>query len=169
MSEQAWVNEAQKWIGQREVPGPGFNPWIKKMWFELAGGKWLWDTIGKGDDSKLPWCGAFAAMCMAKAGHQLPKNYFRAKDWLNWGVPLSKPVVGAVVVFSRTGGGHVGFVVGTTKSGEILVLGGNQGDAVNIRAFPTSRVSGYRYPSGVPMPAPGLPVFAKGEQTTGEA
>lgn len=169
MSKQKWMIEAEKWIGQKEVPGPGFNPWIKKMWFELAGGKWLWDQVGKGDDSKLPWCGAFVAMCMKSAGHALPKNYYRAKEWLNWGVPISRPVVGSVVIFSRTGGGHVGFVVGVDKSGNILVLGGNQGDEVNIRAFPPSRVTGYRYPANETMPGGALPVFAQAKVSDRES
>ena len=59
-------------------------------------------------------------------------------------------------MFSREGGGHVGFVVGRDATGNIMVLGGNQSDAVNVRAFPASRVTGYRWPTGVPAPAAGL-------------
>jgi hypothetical protein len=37
----------------------------------------------------------------------------------------------------------VGFVVGKDKQGNLMVLGGNQGNAVNIKPFATSRVAGY--------------------------
>ena len=62
---------------------------------------------------------------------------------LNTGTRLDKPAYGCVVVFDRAGGGHVGFVVGKDKQGNLMVLGGNQGDAVNIKPFATSRVAGY--------------------------
>ena len=38
------------------------------------------------------------------------------------------------------------------------MLGGNQGDAVNVKAFPLSRMTGYRWPEGEPVPAGDLPV-----------
>lgn len=63
---------------------------------------------------------------------------------------MPRPAYGCVVVFSREGGGHVGFVVGRDKNGNLMVLGGNQGDAVSIRPFPVSRVTCYRWPSAYP-------------------
>lgn len=60
--------------------------------------------------------------------------------------------MGLLLFFERVGGGHVGFVVGKDKLGNILVLGGNQGDAVNIKAFPAYRVAGYRWPKEVALP-----------------
>ena len=65
---------------------------------------------------------------------------------------------GCVVVFSRDGGGHVGFVVGLQQNGDLMVLGGNQSDAVNIRAFSRSRVSGYRWPVNEPKDTRSLPI-----------
>lgn len=79
-----------------------------------------------------------------------------ARSYLEWGVPLSSPVHGCAVVFSRDDGGRVGFVVGRDAAGNILVLGGNQSNAVNVRAFPVGRVTGYRWPAGVPVLAAGL-------------
>ena len=55
-------------------------------------------------------------------------------------MPLQAPTVGCVVVFEREGGGHVGLVVGADTKGRLLVLGGNQGDAVSIAPFDRSRV-----------------------------
>ncbi|EBX3952627.1 TIGR02594 family protein, partial [Salmonella enterica subsp. enterica serovar Offa] len=79
-------------------------------------------------------------------------------SYLAFGDELKEPVYGCIVTFSRTGGGHVGFVVGKTESGNLMVLGGNQSDAVNIKAFKTDRVTGYRWPSGVPLDTRPLPV-----------
>ena len=67
---------------------------------------------------------------------------------------------GCIAVFERKGGGHVGFVVGTDERGRLMVLGGNQGDAVTIAPFDKSRVLGYRYPQGEKVLAGSLPLLA---------
>jgi hypothetical protein len=72
-------------------------------------------------------------------------------------------VPGCIVVFTREGGGHVGFVVGQDQQGNLLVLGGNQGDAVNVKAFPLARVSGYRWPSELVPSTEPLPVMASAD------
>lgn len=159
-----WAVEALKHIGQKEVPGVKSNPWILSLWITVT--PWLGN-----DDSKVAWCGAFMRYCFAAASIAAPKTYYRAKDWLTWGVALVTPVRGCVVVFSREGGGHVGIVMGEDAAGNLMVLGGNQGDAVNIKPFAKSRVSGYRWPAGVPKPvSPKLPLIASnGKVSTNEA
>jgi len=42
--------------------------------------------------------------------------------------------------------------VGQDDKGRLLVLGGNQGNAVSIAPFDRSRVSGYRWPKAIPIP-----------------
>lgn len=150
MNEPVWLTEARKHIGVAEVPGPASNVWINKMWLALPGGGWFWKTYG--DDSKLPWCGAFVAFCLQACGVGIPKLYASAKAWADWACKLSAPVLGCIVVFERVGGGHVGFVVGRTASGNLMVLGGNQGDKVCIRPFERSRVVGYYWPPGLSLP-----------------
>lgn len=44
-------------------------------------------------------------------------------------------------------GGHVGFVVGRDTRSNLMVLGGNQGDAVSVAAFLPSRATGFYWPS----------------------
>jgi uncharacterized protein (TIGR02594 family) len=170
MTDQKWVEEARKHIGQKEVAGVESNSWIKSIWFKLKGGAWFWTAYGE-DDSKLPWCGAFAALCVQEAGIAPPKEYASAKAWLGWGVDMINPAYGCVVIFTRTGGGHVGFVVGIDAAGRLMVLGGNQGDAVSIVPFSTARVSGYRWPDGVPMPIEkSIPLLmAAGKSSVNEA
>ncbi len=171
----AWVTIAESHLGKREIPGPKSNGWLRDMWMGLRGGKWFWDAVGYGDDSRLPWCGAFVAMCVESAGFAYAKNYASAKDWLNWGEVLNDPAEGCIVVFTREGGGHVGFVVGRDLRGRLLVLGGNQGDAVSVAPFEFSRVAGYRWPTGATVPPrPGanlLPIWdtARIESSRNEA
>lgn len=43
-------------------------------------------------------------------------------------------------------GGHVGFVVGKTGSGSIVLLGGNQGDQVKLSAYKQAVIIAYFIP-----------------------
>lgn len=156
----AWIDEAKRNIGVTEIKGMKHSS-IILGWLDKLRAWW--------HDDETPWCGVFVAHCFQTAGVPLPKNWMRATAWLDWGRPLSAPLYGCVAVFSRTGGGHVGFVVGKDKLGNILVLGGNQGDAVNVKAFPLSRVSGFRFPKGVAISAASLPVSNGVELSTTEA
>lgn len=151
-----WVDEAYKHIGLKEIKGVKHNLTIKK---------WLSELRAWWSDDETPWCGTFAAHCIKSAGYPLPKHWYRAKDWLNWGVAITKPCFGCIVVFERAGGGHVGFVVGKDKSNRLMVLGGNQGDAVSIAPFDVSRVAGYRMPASVPSGKP-LPIIVSELQSS---
>lgn len=158
MTEPTWLIAARADLGQRETLGPNDSPWIRNMLAKLSG-LWL-----RGQ----PWCGGAVAYWMRGDGQAIPKAWYRAKAWLDWGVVLTAPLVGCVVVFDRVGGGHVGLVVGQDAAGRLLVLGGNQGDAINIRAFGRDRVLGYRWPAGELRPHPdgGLPVYKNGAPTS---
>jgi hypothetical protein len=70
-----------------------------------------------------------------------------------------------VVVFERKGGGHVGFLVGTDERGRLMVLGGNQGNSVNVAPFDRSRVLGYRWPQTNIVPGGSLPLVASNGAT----
>lgn len=161
--EPAWLIEARKSIGVREIKGPQHDRRIMG-WLDQLRAWWK--------DDETSWCGVFVAHCMQVAGLPLPKFWMRAKDWLNWGESIACPVVGAVVVFTRDGGGHVGFIVGKDQNGNLLVLGGNQGDMVKISPFAMSRVAGFRLPKGYNIPSSSLtlPVLASdGHLSTNEA
>lgn len=146
-----WVDVARRYIGTTEAAGPQHNPVIVR-WLVQLGAWWR--------DDETPWCGTFVAAVMRECSIAPAKAWYRARAWLEWGTPIAAPAVGAIVVFERIGGGHVGFIVGKTPAGHLLVLGGNQGDAVNVRAFDPARVIGYRWPTAQPLPAPGpLPVI----------
>ena len=163
-SELTHVAIARKYIGLSEIKASNRHPTID-AWAKTLSGKWL---LGQ------PWCGTFCAQVFKEAGlgHKIPKEFFRAKAWENAGTKLDKPAYGCVVTFTRDGGGHVGFVVGKTKTGMLKVLGGNQSNAVNIADFDPKRVTSYRWISSGTVPHDyryDLPVLAAGRISTNEA
>lgn len=140
MRDAAWVTVARAYVGLREIPGKDTAPAISR-WLRTLRAWW--------SDDATPWCGVAVAAWMLEAGiTELPTHWYRAKGWLGWGTKLLLPAVGCVVVFERTGGGHVGLVVGEDSRGRLMVLGGNQGDAVSIVPFDRDRVVGYQWPPG---------------------
>ena len=151
-----WLQIARQDIGLAEVPGAASAPAIVRMWQAVK---------APFTDDATPWCGGALGAWMTRAGIAPPAACWRARNWADWGKPISEPVLGCVVVFSRDGGGHVGLVVGRTRAGGLAVIGGNQGDRVCIAAFPTSRVLGYRVPVGDRMYTPLPLVEADGSRS----
>lgn len=142
MIDPQWLAIARPLVGLEEIPGPQHAPEILAMWRAIK-------RSGIQSD-EVPWCAAFVGACLERAGIR-SSRFESAASYLKWGVRLDGPAHGCVVVFSREGGGHVGFVVGIDRAGKLLVLGGNQGDSVNVKAFPVDRVTGYRWPINVPI------------------
>lgn len=154
-----WVVIARDFVGLHETKGAEHNPEILRMWQDIKRG-------GIKDD-ETPWCAAFAGAMLERAGVR-SSRFESAKSYLTWGVRLDGPAPGCIVVFSRDGGGHVGFVVGQDTDGNLLVLGGNQGDQVSVKTFPRSRVTGYRWPVDMVIPSEPLQI-GSAERTTSEA
>lgn len=138
---------AESQIGTLEVPGPKSNPkileWAKKAAAFLG-------IAYTNDDT--PWCGLFAAAAMQVAGYRPPKVAIRAKAWGLWGEELEAAIDGAVLVFERPGGGHVGFYAGETST-TYRVLGGNQSNAVGYAWIAKDRCIAIRWPPGHPKGA----------------
>lgn len=154
MADPSWISVARKYVGTKEVPGSGNNPVIIRWWQAIR------SAIR---DDLSPWCAALVGGVLEEAGIVSSRSA-AARSYLKWGTALSKPAYGCVVVFWRgapTGwSGHVGFVVGKDQRGNLMVLGGNQGDMVSIKPFGTERVLGYRWPAGsFAVPNYSLPLF----------
>lgn len=158
--EVVWLTEARKHIGLKEIKGSSHHPEIVQFWKDIKRG-------GIKDD-ETPWCAAFVGAMLERVGVKSTR-FESAKSYLDWGQLLVLPVVGCIVIFTREGGGHVGFVVGRDTKGNLLVLGGNQGDEVNIRSFPVSRVTGYRWPIDRPIPKEPLPTLSAAQLSKTEA
>lgn len=159
-----WIAHARTFLGLREVPGARHNATILGWWQKI---------FADFRDDETPWCAAFVGGVLEEVGIKSTRSA-AARSYLKWGRALSQPVPGCVVVFWRGSpsgwSGHVGFVVGKDAFGNLMVLGGNQGDAVNIKPFGRERVLGYRWPDGVAVPEAGLPVVkSDGRVSTNEA
>lgn len=142
-SNPRWLVTAESYKGLREIPGPKHNPTIIR-WLEKLNAWW------RNDESA--WCGVFVAHCMQVAGLPYPSLYMRAKAWSDYGSLLRRDRLapGAILVFDRKGGGHVGFYVGE-DAGFYYVLGGNQGNAVNVMKLGKTRLLASRWPKGEPV------------------
>lgn len=147
MLQADWMPYARSLIGVREVPGPKHSPTIMG-WIKSLGAKRLGIAV---KDDETPWCGTFAAQVMTRVGIEPPPIAVRASEWGKWGRKLAAPRPGCILVFTRQGGGHVGFYVGEDNS-HLHVLGGNQGNAVSITRIARSRLSEMRWPVEVPLP-----------------
>lgn len=157
MLEPQWLTYARQFLGLKEIPGTEHNPKIID---------WLYKLKAWWRDDETPWCGVFVAHCISESGHPIAKNWMRARAWLDWGVRLDSPTVGAVVIFSRDGGGHVGFVVGEDQNQNLMVLGGNQGNKVSIAPFNLERVLGYRWPNSTVVRIGALPLVESGAKVS---
>lgn len=143
--DPAWIATARKYLGQAEIKGPHHNPHIVK---------WAKDIGAPFKDDETPWCGSFVGGVLVETGIQIVKGAAMARSWLKLPVSLDRMAYGAICVGWRgdkdSVSGHVGFVVGQDKQGNPILLGGNQGDKVSIKAFPKGRVLGYRWPGVYP-------------------
>jgi uncharacterized protein (TIGR02594 family) len=104
-------------------------------------------TLGAQPDS-VPWCSAFVNFCVTTSG-VAGTNSALARSWLNWGVQARDFVSGCIVVLARGGPttGHVGFYVGRDGPDRIQLLGGNQGNSVDIASFAQQSVLDKRVPT----------------------
>ena len=143
MEELKHIALARSYIGIHEIKGPKHEAKILE-WWKLAKTPFT--------DDETPWCAGFVSGVLEEARIVSARTGW-ARGYLKWGTALSGPAYGSIVVFERgPTSGHVGFVVGRDKFGNIMVLGGNQSDAVNIKPFPVSRVLGYRWPGELALP-----------------
>lgn len=86
-----------------------------------------------------PWCASFINYCLIKSEPPYPKSNAPAKaisfstDYARF-KKIDVPIYGSIAVFTRRGGGHVCFVYALSSkvNGNIIVLGGNQSDAINF-------------------------------------
>ena len=142
-NEPSWMILARSYIGLKEIPGPRHNSKILD-WLAKLGAWWA--------DDETAWCGAYVGHCIKESGLPVPTHWYRARAWSDYGSTLSlgRLSPGAVLVFTRPGGGHVGFYVGEDDN-HYHVLGGNQSNAVNVMRILKSRCTAARWPKGVPV------------------
>jgi uncharacterized protein (TIGR02594 family) len=136
---------AQRFVGIKEIAGAiKDNPLILAM-LQLDNN---WP-----EHDEVPWCSAFCNFICFML--RLPRSKkLDARSWLEVG----RAIVGKelkvgfdIVILAREGdpnAGHVGFYAGldeySANAKQIQLLGGNQGNSVNVSPFPTGRIIGLR-------------------------
>lgn len=141
-----WMRYALQEYGTREVAGSGSNPSVEEYL----------RSVGNRGGDETAWCSAFVNWCMEQAGIAGTRRA-NARSWLDWGaLCLARPVYGAVTILWRGNPrgwqGHVAFYVGR-EGRNLILLGGNQGNAVSLRPYAEGRLLGYRWPVGYTPPA----------------
>ena len=148
-----WVRELKAVYGWHEGrDNAKLRAWLKS------------DNKTLGDPAALPWCGDAVETAVKLA---LPDEPFReglavnpywARNWAGFG--REGHGLGCIGVFERgPTSGHVGFLMGEDDAC-YHVLGGNQGDAVNVTRIAKSRLLVSRWPityATDPKPLPRKP------------
>jgi uncharacterized protein (TIGR02594 family) len=138
-----WMTMATSQLGETEIYGPIDNSQI----VEYHSTSYL-----HFDNDEAAWCSSFANWNMREIGiigTEGAENAL-AKSWINWGNKITEPVYGAIGVVITGNSYHVGFVAGQNPYGNIILLGGNQGnvDQVKYSPFKRSDYVYFGYPTG---------------------
>ena len=132
------MQHAQKQVGIWEWAGSENNPLVLAMFAEAGHSDIKQDAV--------PWCAAFVGSVLLRAGTKGTGSLL-ARSYLDWGqkIPLSEAKEGDVVILSGKASwqGHVGFFKGQGAQ-KLNLLGGNQNDQVNVKAYPASKLLGAR-------------------------
>jgi uncharacterized protein (TIGR02594 family) len=135
-----WLRVARAERGVRNFAAGSSNPRITEF---HAG------TSIHGYDDKANWCSSFVHWTLARVGIAGTASAL-ARSWLAWGEPLDEPRAGCIAVLWREDPqgwkGHVGFFV-RIDGDDVVLLGGNQLEAVREHRYPKAQVLAWRWPS----------------------
>lgn len=135
--EPEWLRLARAQIGTKEVPGPRSNPTVQQYYVDAVGSRYA-DSVA--------WCMAFTNAMIERAGWRGTRSLL-ARSALTWGQTLSKPMPGAIGVWPRGKAwqGHVG-IVSKVGPGYVMLISGNQRDAVTETKYSIAKCLGWRWP-----------------------
>lgn len=129
---------ALSFYGERAIIGEKNNNKIVEM-FKKSKNAWV-----KNDE--VAWCAAFVNSVLETCA--LPQTgKLNARSFLELGQKTNQPIIGDLAVFWRNSPqsvfGHVGFFIKELNN-KIYVLGGNQDNEINIKAYPKDQLLEYR-------------------------
>ncbi len=158
-----WVATAKKELKTAEVPGAKANPQI----LEYFKSSKFWGTDDSGGANA--WCGSFMAWVMEQHNYKPPKAAYRAKSWINFGKKINDPIIGAIGIKSRKGGGHVAIILGKSKDGsKYYMLGGNQDNKVSVKTYDKNVWTDWVVPPGFNTKGYTLPVYKGASSKAGK-
>jgi uncharacterized protein (TIGR02594 family) len=137
-----WLDLAIAELGTKEAPGPANNPTVIAYYRDAGHPEVQSDDVA--------WCAAFTGAMLARAGLPLPPRDISllARSYLTYGVAC-EPQPGAIGVWPRGAAwqGHVAIMVDVDRgAGTCRVVGGNQGDAVNMAVMQLDTALAFRWP-----------------------
>ena len=140
---------AKEFLGTKEIPGSVHSN-IIMGWAKDLGIQKIYTA------DEIAWCGLFMAIVCKRANVETgitPREALWALNWNKFGTKQKVPMLGDILTFKRTGGGHVGIYVGE-DSACYHVLGGNQSNMVCITRIEKKRLSeARRTPWKIAQPA----------------
>lgn len=155
MTEPLWLRTARRDDGLTEIPGQQSHARILQMARAIGSPAWYHN-----DDQ--PWCAVALNAWLQDSGLPMAVgtrgDYFdrlRALTFAEYGQGLREPALGAIGVFSRPEGNHVGLYLGQFRD-LFYIYGGNQSNKVCATWMRAKRLKTWRWPPGVALPAPGL-------------
>lgn len=141
-TDPPWLVVAYRELGVKERAGPADHPRIVEYLKATR-------IAPKLHHDETPWCAAFVSWALEASGIASTRSA-AARSYLAWGEAIEQPKRGCIAVLTRpgadhAGAGHVGFYAGSSDE-DVLLLGGNQNNAVSMRLYDRARVLGYRWP-----------------------
>lgn len=142
-AQPKWLKVAFGELGEAEIPGPDNNARVVEYLESVS------SSLAKGGD-EMPWNAAFINWAFKQSGVQ-PKYSAVARAWLSWGQKISSPRLGALAIFSRPGSEQTGTLCLylTETEDQVLCLGGNLYNSVQLSAQNKANLLAYRWPSDV--------------------
>jgi uncharacterized protein (TIGR02594 family) len=93
------------------------------------------------------WCARFMNMVLQHSGYRGTGSDM-ANSFARYGQRVSGPQVGAIAVMARgRGGGHVGIITGIDRSGNPIMISGNNGNRVREAPISRGRITAYVMPN----------------------
>lgn len=141
--------------GVHEYPGDRHHPLLMAaLGLRIRDGKML-DFDGWPEGDEVAWCGAIMQLGAYSLGLPVPRLPLRARSWMTVGEPIQLSearTASDIVIFARGGDvnpdvldapGHVGCYAGHFST-RVIVLGGNQANAIKRSTYLRARVLGVR-------------------------
>lgn len=93
------------------------------------------------------WCAMIVCAALEETGYKSSRDA-AAASFDRYGTKLDKPKYGCVITVHRSGGSgrHVTFFYNYDENGDLICLGGNQGDEINYTVYPIERLVAARWP-----------------------
>ena len=179
--EKIWTNQnvnnkcvsgliEEHYMPNRKMEYKNLTPWIQIAFDELNKNisenganpeilKYFSHTQLTGKDAQTdqtPWCAAYVNYCLEISG-VLGTSSALAYSFKGYGTNLeNNSTYGAIAIMNYS---HVGFVIGQDTKGRIILLGGNQSNAVNTSPNSSFDVLKYVYPSNYKPSKLALPIL----------